>query len=97
MPKSLDLELVRKAWELKHQGKALQQIADQIGMSLRQTQRYLDPKWLAAKELEDLQEKEEPYRGPMRQIMPREPGDIDATEIARAVIRELRRARGRLL
>ena len=63
-----DATIIRKAWKLRRGEKTQQQIADELGFSMRQVQNYLNSKWLADRNLGHLRYAEEPLQAPMSRV-----------------------------
>ena len=68
MTRRPDATIIRNAWELKRERKTQQEIADELGFSLRHVQDYLSPKWLADRNLGHLRYAEGPLQVPMSRI-----------------------------
>ena len=52
MPRRLDVDQIRKAWELKRENRMTQQeMAEELGLSPRTISNYLRPEWLAHRKL----------------------------------------------
>ena len=63
-----DATIIGKVWKLRRGKKTQQQIADELGFSIRQVQNYLNSKWLADRNLGHLRYAEEPLQVPMSRI-----------------------------
>ena len=51
MSRTLDLDKVKQAWQLRREGKQQKEIADVLDLSLRHTQNYLSLDWLAQRSM----------------------------------------------